>query len=94
MFPKTSLLAHGVNELDGLPESGEIKQRKLGRRLLGKSRGAVIGPAQGDGGAGAVRQAQDDVGLSPAAHTDDFAALPPQGVRGRDNRDESPRRLG
>ena len=94
MFPETSRLAQGVNELDGLPESGEIKQRKLGRRLLGKRRVALIGPAQGKGGAGAVRQAQDDVGLSPAAHTDDCAALPPQGVMGRDNRDESQKRLG
>ncbi len=94
MFPKTSLLAYVVNELDGLPESGEIKQRKLGLRLLVKSRVTVSSPAQGKGGAGAVWQAEDNVGLSSAAPADDFAALSAQGVRGMDNRDESQRRLG
>jgi len=64
-----------ANELDGLPESVEIQQRKLGLRLLVRSRVAVIGPAQGKGGTGAVWQAEDNVGLSTAAHTDDFAAL-------------------
>jgi hypothetical protein len=93
-FPQTSLWAHLLNELGGLPESGEIQQWQLGRKLLGKSRVAVIGPAQGDGGAGAVRQAEDDVGLSPAAHPDDCAALPAQGVMRMENRDESQRGLG
>ncbi len=59
-----------------------------------KSRVTVISPAQGNGGAGAVRQAEDAVGLSTAAHADDFAALSAQGVMGMDNRDESQRRLG
>ena len=93
-FPETSLLAHVLDEPGGLPESGEIQQRKLGRRLLGKSGVAVIGPAQGHGGAGAVRQAQDAVGLSTAAHAEDFTPLPAQGVMGMENRDESHRGLG
>jgi len=87
-------LAQVLNELGDLPQPGEIQQRELGVRLLCRSRVAVIGPAQGDGGAGAVRQAQDDVGLSPAAHPDDCAALPPQGVMRMENRDESQRGLG
>lgn len=87
-------MTHVCNELGGLPQSGEIQQRELGVRLLCRSRVPVIGPAQGEGGAGAVRQAQDDVGLSTAADADDFTPLPPQGVMGMDNRDESQRRLG
>ncbi len=83
-----------LDELGGLPESGEVQQRKLGLRLLVRSSVAVIGPAQSKGGAGAVRQAEDNVGLSTAAHTDDFAALPPKGVMGMNNGDESQRGLG
>ena len=87
-------MAQVLNELGDLPQPGEIQQWELSVRLLCRSRVPVIGPAQGDGGVGAVRQAQDDVGLSPATHPDDCVALPPQGVMGVDNRDESQRRLG
>jgi hypothetical protein len=37
---------------------------------------------------GAVREAEDHVGISATADADDFAALPPQRVMGMENRDE------
>ena len=83
-----------LQELYDLAEAAEIEQRQLTPRLLGGSRDLVVRPTQGNGGMGAVRQAEDQVGISAAADADDFAALPMKGVMGMENRDESQRRLG
>jgi hypothetical protein len=75
-------------------EAAEIKQQQLPARLLRRSRGIVVRPAQGQGGMGAVRETEDHVRISAAADPDDFTALTPQGVVGMDNGDKSQRRVG
>jgi hypothetical protein len=87
-------LAEVFQKLDDLAEAAEIKQRHLTTRRRGKRRGFGVCPTQGNGGMGAVREADDDGRISATADADDFAALPPQGVMGVENRDESQRRLG
>jgi len=83
-----------LNELGGLPESVEIQQRELGVRPLVSSHVTVVGPAQGNGGPGAVRETENDIRSRTTAYADDFAALPPKGVMGMNNGDESQRGLG
>jgi hypothetical protein len=88
------VLAEVLQQLGDLAEAVEIEQRHLTPRRLWRSRGLVVRPTQGNGGMGAVRQAEDHVGISASADADDFAALPPQGVMGVNNGDKSRRRLG
>jgi hypothetical protein len=83
-----------LQQLNDLAEAREIKQRLLTSRLLGRSRSLVVRPTQGHRSMGAVREAEDHVGISASADADDFTALPPQGVMRVENRDESQRRLG
>jgi hypothetical protein len=80
-------LAEVFQKLDDLAEAAEIEQRHLTPRRW-RSRGLVVRPTQGNGGMGAVREAEDHVGISATADADDFAALPPQRVMGMENRDE------
>ena len=87
-------MAEAFQELHDLTESAEIEERQLRAQLLWGSRVVVVGPTQGHGGAGAVRKAQDHVGISAAAHAYDFASLPAQGVMRVGNRDESQGWLG
>lgn len=83
-----------LQTLYDLAESAEIEQRQLIARLLWGSRATVVRPTQGKGGMGAVREAEDHVGISAATHADDFKLLPPKGVMGMDNRDKSQSWLG
>jgi hypothetical protein len=81
-------LAEVLQQLDDVAEAVEIEQRHLTPRLLERNRGLVVRPTQGNGGMGAVRQAEDHVRIRASADADDCAALPPQGVMGMENRDE------
>jgi hypothetical protein len=87
-------LAQVRNELGGLPESVEIQQWELGVRLLWRSGVTVVGPAQGNGSPGAVRETENDIRSRTPAEAEDFTPLPAQRVMGMDNRDESQRGLG
>ena len=91
---KATFLAKAFQELHDLAKAAEIEQRHLSARLLCGKGVAVVGPTQGNGGVGAIGEAEDHVGISPTADADDLATLPPQGVMGVDNGDESQRRLG
>lgn len=72
----------------------KVEQREVRAGLRIGSLTPVVSPTQGNGGMGTVREAQDHVGIKAAAEPYDFTALPPQGVMGVENRDESQRRLG
>jgi hypothetical protein len=93
-FGDTAFLAQLGNELGHAAQPAEVQERKLSGGRFWRGRIPVIGPTLGKRSAGAVRQPDDDVRLSPAAYANHFAALPPQRVMRMDNRDESQRRLG
>jgi hypothetical protein len=93
-FRKTAFLTKTFQDLYDLPESAEIQERQLRARLLYGSCLAVIGPPRGNGGVGAVREAQDEVRVGAAAQADDFTLLTAQGMMRMENRDESQGWLG
>ena len=55
---EAALLADALQELHDLAESAEVEQWELNARFLLGGSIAVVGPAQGNGGMGAVRQAK------------------------------------
>jgi hypothetical protein len=83
-----------VEKLKDLTEAVKIQEVNRARRGILLRRRGVVGAAQGDGGMASIREADDEVGIIPAAQADDLDPLTTERMMRMSNGDESRRRLG
>ena len=90
----TTLARDAVEEQADLTEPVEIEEVIRPGWCLAFGRGGIVGAAHGDGGMVPVGESDDEIGVEPAADSDNFDLLPAERVMGMGDRDESRRRLG
>jgi len=76
-----------LNELGHLPQSFKREQRWCCGAVIGLRRTCIVSQAGGDGSVIAVRHADDQVRIWPAADPNELDALAMQGMMGMGYRD-------
>ena len=89
-----TLAGDAIEEQAGLTEAVEIEEVIRPGRGLAVGRGGGVGAAHGDGGMVPVRESDDEIGVEPAADSDDLDLLSAERVMRMGDGDESRRRLG
>ncbi len=86
-------LGQTIEQPDDLTQTIEVEQVLGSRGGRISQRRSVVGATQGDGGVAPVGEHNDQVRIVPSAKANDLDSLPPKGMMGMGDGDESRRRL-